>query len=101
MPTDPGGPVLLSKTQQTKVLSISTILLVSLRAFSNMTFIPDIVGAILLVKSAISQRIQTSGELVISASAPRAHFKYRVCATVQEMRVGPSEPDCRRRLQTI
>ena len=53
-PTDPGGPVLLSKTQQPKVLSISTILFGSLRALSKMTFIPDIAGAILLVKSAIS-----------------------------------------------
>jgi len=39
-------------------------------------------------------------KMQITASAPRAHFKYKVCVTTQEMREGPSEPLCRRRLQT-
>ena len=31
---------------------------------------------------------------------PRAHCIYKVCVTAQEMRVGPSEPAYRSRLQT-
>ena len=37
---------------------------------------------------------------VIPSRAPRAHFKYKVCVTAQKMRVGPSEPAYRSRLQT-
>jgi hypothetical protein len=37
--------------------------------------------------------------VVIPPSAPRAHFYCKVCVTAQKMRVGPSEPVCRSRLQ--
>jgi hypothetical protein len=39
-------------------------------------------------------------KLEISPSAPRARFLYKVCATAQKMREGPSESACRSRLQT-
>ena len=45
----------------------------------------------------IFQRLEN---FVISASAPRARFLYKVCVTAQKMRVGPSESACRSRLQS-